>query len=418
MPKLGFFEDEAVNHLRPLIDTRPVFDLRAGILLLRQRIELDLGHDADYLLSRPEVAPLASLDGGPRLQTRMPDKGSEPALYVNGRLLSAPKSLLGIWRGLLEGNDEGSGRPRLWRKDGSVVAAWRPDGAPARLENGLAVFEAEDVAEVNEVGMLNRLWDLTSDVPRFVEDDATAMGVRGVSDDAVVSSAAVLTGNHFLAVGQKAVIEPGAVLYAADGPVIVESDAWVMAGAILRGPCHIGKGAQIKMGATVAGSSIGEQCRVGGEVSGSVMYAYANKAHDGYLGNSYVGAWCNLGAGTNTSNLRNDYREVSLFNEHLGEYEETGRQFIGLIMGDHSRAGISTMFNTATVVGSVCNVFGSGYQPRHIPAFSWGGADGLRENRPDSALASVRVMMARRGKKLSNEEEAVLLDLYNRRKAN
>jgi len=169
------------------------------------------------------------------------------------------------------------------------------------------------------------------------------------------------------------------------------------------------------MGARVGSSSLGDECRVGGEVSNSVLLGFSNKAHDGYVGNSYIGAWCNIGADTNTSNLRNDYGEVTLYNEHLRKYESSGRQFVGLIMGDHSRSGINTMFNTGTVVGLACNVFGAGYQPRHIPSYSWGGRDRIVVYRPEKAFASARAMMARRGRELSPEEETALLAVYEDR---
>jgi hypothetical protein len=147
-------------------------------------------------------------------------------------------------------------------------------------------------------------------------------------------------------------------------------------------------------------------------VSNSIFHAFCNKAHDGYVGNSYIGAWCNLGADTNTSNLRNDYGEVTLFNEHTRVYEHSGQQFLGLVMGDHSRSGINTMFNTGTVVGLSSNVFGAGYQPRHIPSFSWGGKERRMAYRPDRAFASIRAMMVRRGHDLSFDEEQALLRVY------
>ncbi|HEY5564518.1 MAG TPA: putative sugar nucleotidyl transferase, partial [Rhodothermia bacterium] len=414
MPDLAFFEDEGINHLKPMIYTRPVFDLRVGILSLRHRIELDLARRADYVLARPEVLPLAKTDGNGLPHRSGPNNRNEPTLFVNGRLLAASRSLLGEWRALLQGSGQSHGEARVWMSGNAVAAAWVPPTRPVSLEAGLPRFDGLDRVEVADIQFLERLWDLTSGVGRYIDDDASAMGIRGVSDDAVVSVHSVLAGNHFMAVGPRAVVEAGAMLLADDGPVIVEAGARVMAGAILRGPCHIGKGAHVRMGARVSAASAGEQCRVGGEISNSVLFAFANKSHDGYVGNSYIGAWCNIGADTNTSNLRNDYGDVTLYNEHLQEYEPSGQQFVGLVMGDHSRSGINTMFNTGTVVGLACNVFGAGYQPRHIPSFSWGGRERLMDHSPEKAFASIRAMMARRGQTLSPEEEAVLRDVYDR----
>ena len=415
MPDLALFEDEGVNHLKPIIYTRPVFDLRVGILSLRHRIELDLARRADYVLARPEVLPLAKTDGNGLPRRSGPNDPNEPSLLVNGRLLAASRSLLGEWRALLQGNGQSQGEARAWMSGDVVAAAWVPPTRPISLEAGLPRFDGLERVEVTDIQFLDRLWDLTSNVGRYIDDDASAMGIRGVSDDAVVSAHSVLAGNHFMAVGPHAVVEAGAVLLSDDGPVIVEADARVMAGAILRGPCHIGRGAHVRMGARISATSAGEQCRVGGEISNSVLLAFTNKSHDGYLGNSYIGAWCNLGADTNTSNLRNDYGEVILYNEHLRQYEPSGRQFVGLVMGDHSRSGINTMFNTGTVVGLSCNIFGAGYQPRHIPSFSWGGLERLVDYSPEKAFTSMREMMARRGETLSPEEEGVLREVYERR---
>jgi len=414
MPNLAVFEDEDVNHLKPMVYTRPVFDLRAGILSLRHRIELDLGQRADSLLARPEVLRLAETDGNGLPDRSIFSPPAEPTLFVNGRLLAASPSVLGQWRALLQSNGESASEARVWQSGGAVAAAWIPPSRPFVLEAGLPRFDGLDKVEVNGMRFVERLWDLTGEVARFIDDDASAMGIRGVSDDAVVSPHAILTGSHFISVGPRAVVEAGAVLVSDNGPVIVEADARVMAGAILRGPCHIGKRAQVRMGARISATSAGALCRVGGEISNSVLLGFTNKAHDGYVGNSYIGAWCNLGADTNTSNLRNDYGEITLFNEHLGRYEPSGQQFVGLVMADHSRSGINTMFNTGTVVGLACNIFGADYQPRHIPSFSWGGRDGLVDHLPDKALVSMRAMMARRGETLSQEEEAVLRDVYDR----
>lgn len=412
MPTLAFFEDDHVNHLKPIVYTRPVFDLRAGILSLRHRIELDLGYHADFLLARAEVLPLAEVDANGLPNRSLPPDRTDPTLFVNGRVLTAPAVILGAWRALLEGAGDSPGDPRVWSSGGHVAAAWVPASSTVSVDNGIPQFDGHEQIEVEGVRFIERLWDLTCEVARFIEDDASALGIRGVSDEAHVSPHAVLDGGHFMAIGPEAVVEAGAVLQSEDGPVIVEAGARVLAGAVLRGPCHVGKRSQVRMGARIASTSIGAECRVGGEISNSIVIGYSNKAHDGYVGNSYIGAWCNLGADTNTSNLRNDYGEVSLFNEHTRKYEASGQQFVGLFMGDHSRSGINTMFNTGTVVGVGCNVFGAGYQPRHIPSFSWGGKDRLVRYQPEKAFASMRAMMARRGRTLGEDEEAVLRQVY------
>jgi len=203
----------------------------------------------------------------------------------------------------------------------------------------------------------------------------------------------------------------GVILNASAGPIVIESVAIIGDGAILQGPCHVGVEAQVKAGARISGSSIGYNSRAGGEISKSILHGHTNKAHDGYLGNSYLGEWCNIGADANTSNLRNDYGTITLFNEEVGAYEDTGEQFVGLIMGDHSACGINTMFNTGTVVGVCCNVFGAGYQPRYIKSFSWGSRDRMLHLRLDKALQSATAMMARRGRSLTQAHKELLRKL-------
>jgi UDP-N-acetylglucosamine diphosphorylase/glucosamine-1-phosphate N-acetyltransferase len=164
----------------------------------------------------------------------------------------------------------------------------------------------------------------------------------------------------------------------------------------------------VKAAGRVEASAVGTWSKVGGEVHESVVHSFSNKAHDGYLGNSYLGRWCNLGADTNTSNLKNDYGEVTVYDAVVGDFVPTGRQFVGLFMGDHAKCSINTMFNTGTVVGVFCNLFGSGFPPRHVPSFSWGGAEGLVPYRIEKALRVAEAVMARRGVPLTEADRALL----------
>ena len=167
------------------------------------------------------------------------------------------------------------------------------------------------------------------------------------------------------------------------------------------------------MGAKIYGAStIGPHCKVGGEVSNSVIFGYSNKAHDGFLGNSVIGEWCNLGADTNNSNLKNNYGNVKLFHYGLNKQVDTGLQFSGLMMGDHSKAGINTMFNTGTVVGVCTNVFGSGFPDKFIPSFSWGGADGMEVYKLEKAIEVADQVMSRRKLILSDADRNILSTIF------
>ena len=205
----------------------------------------------------------------------------------------------------------------------------------------------------------------------------------------------------------------GAILNTNEGPIYIGKNAEVMEGALLRGPLALCDGAVVKMGAKIYGATtIGPECRVGGEVSNSLFQGYSNKGHDGFLGNAVLGEWCNIGAGTNNSNLKNNYEEVKLWSYPRGSFERTGLQFCGLVLGDHSKCGINTMFNTGTVVGVSCNVFGAGFPRNFIPDFSWGGPQGLSEYTLDKALATAERVMDRRSLALTPAHRAILSEVH------
>jgi UDP-N-acetylglucosamine diphosphorylase/glucosamine-1-phosphate N-acetyltransferase len=183
---------------------------------------------------------------------------------------------------------------------------------------------------------------------------------------------------------------------------------------MIRGPFSLGEKAQLKLGAKIYGAtSIGPQCKVGGEVSNSVIFGYSNKAHDGFLGNSVIGEWCNLGADSNNSNLKNNYSQVKMWNYKDENFINTGLNFCGLMMGDHSKCSINTMFNTGTMVGVSANIFGTGFPPKYIPSFSWGGSDGFKTYRLDEAVEVASRVYERRGMDLDEGEQKILKYLFD-----
>ncbi|MGB1074606.1 MAG: glucose-1-phosphate thymidylyltransferase [Flavobacteriales bacterium] len=196
-------------------------------------------------------------------------------------------------------------------------------------------------------------------------------------------------------------------LNATTGPIVIGPEAEIQEGCHIRGPLILGRESVLKMGCRIYGPTvIGPQCKVGGEISNSVFLGHSNKAHDGFLGNSVIGQWCNLGADTNTSNLKNTYGDIRLYNHESETLEPTGLQFCGLILGDHSKCGINAMFNTGTVVGPGCNIYDSGFPPKHVPAFRWGSAQGgWVEHNVEKMLVTAKAVMARRGVTLTAEAE-------------
>ena len=219
--------------------------------------------------------------------------------------------------------------------------------------------------------------------------------------------------------GERIFAEPGAkvehsILNTITGPIYLAADSEIMEGSMIRGGFYLGKNSQAKMGSKVYGATtVGPDSRIGGEVSNSIILGYSNKGHDGFLGNSVLGEWCNLGADTNNSNLKNNYDEVKLWNYATSMMEKTGLQFCGLIMGDHSKCGINTMFNTGTVVGVSSNVFGAGFPPNFISSFQWGSSNGFEIYQFDKAIATMEKVMGRRNKQLSGVERNLYATLFN-----
>ena len=206
-----------------------------------------------------------------------------------------------------------------------------------------------------------------------------------------------------------------AFLNTTEGPIYIGKEAEIMEGAKIRGPFTLGDHSVVKMDAKIyTGTTVGPWCKVGGEINNSVFFGYSNKAHDGFMGQSVIGEWCNIGADTNTSNLKNTYDSVKLWSYIDKSFINSGLQFLGLIMGDHSKCGINTMFNTGTVVGVSCNIFGGGYQRNFIPSFSWGdSASGFRKFILRKAFAASAAMMKRRGIELDDTEKEILTYIYN-----
>lgn len=218
--------------------------------------------------------------------------------------------------------------------------------------------------------------------------------------------------------GELVFIEEGAKLTACTlnsttGPIYIDKDAEIMEGSMVRGPFYLGEHAALKMGTKIYGATtVGPHAKVGGEVNNSVIWGYSNKGHDGFLGNSVLGKWCNLGADTNNSNLKNNYGEIKVWDYSLEDYRNTGMQFCGLIMGDHSKTGINTMLNTGTVVGFAANIFGGGFPPKFIPSFSWGGAEGFTTFKLEKAFEVAERMMSRRGINLTEADKTAIETVY------
>lgn len=401
------FEDN-VHDFQPLVHLRPIFDLTCGILTLRQKWERAVRVKPLRTAVRDElhefrIRPERLAPGGPDL----PDG----VWLINGRFFPDPEL-----RAMIQKEPRGA---RILTSGDSVVAAYLrsgdlTDAFPARA-GGLPDFThlSGIVREEVQARALSGFWDLVRLNGTEISSDRDLLKkeLRPVKPKNH-------PGAHFvkgmgISVGKRSVIKPGVVIDAENGPVVIGSDVTIMPNAVILGPAVIGNGATIKVGAKIyGGTTIGERCKVGGEVEASVLLPCSNKQHEGFLGHSYLASWVNLGADTNTSDLKNTYGPVSIVRR--GKKVDTGMQFLGLTMGDHSKSGINVMFDTGTVVGVCCNVFGAGIPPKEIPSFSWGGAGSLTGYDPEKGFDVMKVVMARRNVRPAEEYARTVRELFAR----
>lgn len=407
------FEDEVTEHLRPLVDLRPVYDLRTGMQTNLERAR-QVFSDAGFLLHTRAPLKEVCLERYDAPTNRLP--AELDILFINGRLLLDGRKIIDEIRNLAKG-----GQGRVLKSGEAVVAVWMPRAQldiTAGEYLGAATFDGMASENLEEVRMISRIWHLLDHLPGMLAVDY-ARHAKGYNmlerSGAEVHESVVMIEPESIYIAPGARILPGAFLSAEAGPIYIDSSATIAEHTSVRGPAFIGENSQVKAGARVDVAAVGRWSKVGGEVHDSIVHSYSNKAHNGYLGDSYLGCWCNLGAGANTSNLRNDYGETALYNVAKGDFENTGRQFTGLFFGDHSKAAIATRFNTASVIGTYCNLLGEGFQPRYVPAFSWGNTvTDFIDYRIDKALQVATAVMQRRNVELTQAEEELLRLEYRR----
>lgn len=389
MQAVNFFDDEHYTGLLPLSFTRPLADLRIGILTIAEKWSRLLKTDNSGFICR---TPL-SLKFTPSIE---PD-----VLAINGRWLPDEKAVDAILN-LKEGEI------LLNAEDGTLLACHtscltQPQDASNRT------FFSEPL-------LIENSWDIFRLNGQEIEKDFRLITQGKKSTRPEASVQCWNEENIFIEEGAKL---RGCTLNAESGPIYIGKNAEVMEGSNIRGPFALCEQSVVKMGAKIYGpSTIGPHSKVGGELNNVVIQAHSNKGHDGFLGNSVIGEWCNLGADTNNSNLKNNYAPVKLWNYEKERFLPTGLQFCGLIMGDHSKCGINTMFNTGTMVGVSANIFGSGFPRNFIPSFAWGGAGGFSTFQLGKAYETAETMMSRRGIELSEADRAILADIFNASKTN
>lgn len=369
--------------LFPFTFTRPVSGMRIGILTIHEKWEKWLGESVSFLTED-------------YLSEKFPLKVSETNMVINGSYLpneglKAAISKLKMGEALMQGDEY------------IAYVAEKPS----------IPFSGDDFAFVHYDGdcfTVKNTWDIFSKNGEALQADFDLL-TQGRKSQPISSTNQVLNPENIF-------IEEGAtvefsILNASTGPIYIGKNALVMEGCMIRGGLALCEGAILKMGAKIYGpTTAGPGCKLGGEVNNAVLFANSNKGHDGFLGNSVLGEWCNIGADTNTSNLKNNYAPVRLWNYKTEGFAKTGLQFCGLMMGDHSKCGINVMFNTGTVIGVSANIFGDGFPRNFIPSFSWGGASGFTGFKPEKAFEVATAMMKRRNMEFTKTEADILEHVF------
>src|SRR6218665_796290 len=381
------FDGTVRNALLPFTFTRPVADIRIGILTIREKWEKYLGSTTTTLTEE-------------YLSEKFPMVELEENIMINASFL--PNAVLA-----------------------EIVSNLEPNQAVFKGEEVIAFFTQDSQEEVNfddyeiveyhdDCLFVANSWDIFAKNDAAIREDFELLTEDRKSQPIPKSVNVISPENVFIEEGAKLEF---VTLNASTGPIYIGKDAEIMEGSIIRGPFALCEHAVVKMAAKVYGATtVGPHSRIGGEVSNSVLFGYSNKGHDGFLGNSVLGEWCNLGADTNNSNLKNNYEEVKLWSYETEGFAKTGLQFCGLMMGDHSKSGINTMFNTGTVVGVSSNIFGSGFPRNFVPSFSWGGASGFTTYITKKAFETARIVMSRRAVEFDEKEARILEHVFEETK--
>jgi UDP-N-acetylglucosamine diphosphorylase/glucosamine-1-phosphate N-acetyltransferase len=382
------FDDQSRNNLLPLTFMRPVAEIRVGILTIREKWENYLNAKTSTLTEE-------------YLSQKYPIVKEDDNILINGSICPTPELVREI--------NELMPNQTLVSTDSIIAFHLKSDDLDESGDMDLSgIDEIETEARFIK---LNDPWDVFRYNDEAIRDDFKLI-TKG-------RKSAKLSGSNRVVSHENIFIEEGArvefaILNASTGPIYIGRDAEIMENSVIRGPFALCEHGVVKMAAKIYGATtIGPWSKVGGEVNNSVIFGYSNKAHDGFLGNSVVTEWCNLGADTNTSNLKNSYDNVKLWSYPKATFIDTGLQFCGLIMGDHSKTGINTMFNTGTVVGVNANVFGGGFQRNFVPSFSWGGTTGFKIFDVNKAISIAEAVYARRGKVFDEMEKEIMIQVFD-----
>ena len=382
-----FDDDDAWQDLLPLTYTKPISELRVGILSIREKWEQIIDSKASYITQD-------------FLAEKYPISIGDDNLLINSTYLPTPEMVLLI-------SDLALNEAILCQDQ--LIAARLDSKQFDKLikDNEIEEIQGYTLPE-NDVSIkqIKRPYHLFSLNGSEIKLDFKRL-TKGRSS-APISQSNTTLGSYPIFIEEGASIE-AACLNSTEGPIYIGKNATIMEGSLIRGPFAMNDNTVVKMGARIyKDTTLGPFTKAGGEISNVVFQGYCSKAHDGYLGNSVIGEWCNIGAGTEVSNLKNNYDEVKVWHYPSQRFEKTGLTFHGLIMGDHSKCGINSMINTGTVIGVSCNVYGDGFPRNFIPSFSWGGNSGFTSYQIKKAFATAEIVMSRRNKELDDVERKIL----------
>lgn len=397
MEALRFFDDKLADHFQPLTLTRPVADLRIGIFTIAEKWCRSLNIQRYAYHTQPHIQRLF-MDSYPTTEN------VDTEIWINSRYLPNRKLINTIKQLNL---NEGIAQ------NGTLIAG-KIDAAGSDIEADLADIKQKlhIVSTENEYySCLNRLWDMLavngSEIKRDLDLEKQDSNYTDLLPKHVIA-----TEPSQLFLHSSAKVEPGVIFITDEGPIYIGENVHIMAGSMLRGPLSIGKGARIKMGAKIyKNTTIGPHCKIGGEVKHAIFHSYSNKGHEGFTGNSIIGQWCNMGADTNTSNLKNNYSLLRMTDYRTGNQIQTDQQFIGTIMGDHCKTSINTMLNTGTIIGVSSNIFCSRFPPKHVRSFRWLG-DENQQYIFDKALETMHKVMERREFTLTSDYEKMMESIF------
>lgn len=403
---LCLFEDSHASNFLPLTYLRPVYDLRCGMLSLKERIRHHLASKSVSLLAREYLADVVQ-EMNP--EDEVNKVSATACLFVNGRTIMTAKLARELKR---PKND-------CVFICGHHIVAIRLSGKNMERSMASGIPDAVDLSNVTgaptvevEASLVEYPWDLVYSNESELTSDFTLLARRKVAGKAAVHKSASLINKKRIHLGEKSVVGAGVVLDASEGPVYIGRNVRIFPTAFIEGPCFVGDGSMIKAGAKIYGNtSIGTLCKVGGEVEHSIIHSHANKQHDGFLGHSYIAPWVNLGAGTTTSNLKNTYGSVKV---HInGKATDSGKMFVGLMAGDHVKIGINGTLDTGTVIGLFSNLYGAAIPPKYVPAFSWGTGSTLATYDVERAVVVATTVMSRRNVLASDAYKQLIRHIFN-----